>query len=363
MVTMTRKDLLAVSISMVFAVVGAELILRWLLPLQYRPALRQVPPTLVWPTSPILVSDPEIGWVLSPGTITSHVRETDGRVLFDASYSISHGQRLTSYHPQSGPLIIATGCSFTFGYRLNDEDSWPWLLQERLPEYHVVNVASSGYGTDQALLAAERLASRFPNEVRTVVLGFVNFQIERNRSPQSWLSRTYPFGKPLFGKQGSGIRNKGMARFWSLGSNIDGMVDHSILFSGTMNLLADQVVYRTGWHDDAKRLTVDLFKDFAKRFQARGIRLVVVILAHLNDQVAQSKADREFVIAQMRAAGILTLVADIPRLTDGRPDAGRFLLSDGHPNRQYNLLLSQQLASFLRQYPEGTSTNTGETRH
>jgi len=45
-----------------------------------------------------------------------------------------------------------------------------------------------GYGTDQALLAAEREIARSSTiAVRAVVLGFADFQIDRNRSTQTCL--------------------------------------------------------------------------------------------------------------------------------------------------------------------------------
>jgi hypothetical protein len=345
---LARRKLALAMTSIVFALLIGEAAARWLLPVQYRLTQTHRPDPGAAPSPPIHVSDPQIGWVLSPQCIKSHHRGVgpNGSRLPDVIYSICHGERITSSQPQSGSVIVATGCSFTFGQGVNDQDTWPWLLQQLLPDDHVVNVAAMAYGTDQALLAAEREASRFPREVRTVVLGFGDFQIERNRCPQSWLSTLYPFGKPRFVLDDNKLQYKGLIKLWSLGSVVDNIVDHSILFSHIANLVVDRLVYRIDQHADARPLTVALITDFARRFQSRGIRLVAVVLPYSWDQVARSKADRSFVIAQLRAAGIPTLVLDIPRLPDGRFDFNRYLVGS-HPNRQYNLLLANQLAQFL----------------
>jgi hypothetical protein len=305
---------------------------------------------------PVNVYDPEIGWVLTPSTVKSRHRlvGANGAALFDVEYSISQGKRLTSYAAHSGPTIVITGCSFTFGHALDDHDTWPWLLQERLPDDNVVNVAAMGYGTDQALMAAERQVSRSPRGVGAVLLGFADFQIERNRSSQDWLWRIYPAGKPLFVQSGSGVAMKGMVKFWSLGSAMDGIADHSVFFSRSMNLLTDRLIYRIPSYDEARLLTVALITDFARRFQARGVPLLVVALPNNLDPV-RSHVGGPFMIRQLRAAGVPTLVPDFPQLSGGSWGSAWFNVV-GHPTRLYNLVLADQVAPFVRRYVETASS-------
>ncbi|MGO9274647.1 MAG: hypothetical protein ACLQOO_31195 [Terriglobia bacterium] len=281
--------------------------------------------------------------MLTPNTVKTRSREVgaDGSVLADVIYSISQGKRLTSLGPPSGPMIVTTGCSFTFGFGLNDDDSWPWLLQEHLPDHDVVNVAAGGYGTDQALLAAERQVSRSPGPVAAVLLGFADFQIERNRSSQSWLWRIYPAAKPLFVQRGSGVEERGLVKFWSVGSTLDSLADHSVFFSRTMNALSDRILYRVPRYAEGRGLTAALITDFARRFQSRGIPLLVVALPH--EWKLGAEADGRFVIHQLLAAGIPTLVPNFPRLPDGRV-APSWFTPEAHPNRHYNLLLADQVA-------------------
>lgn len=70
------------------------------------------------------------------------------------------------------------GCSFTHGWSLNDNETYPWLLQERFPEYNVVNFGVSGYGTIHSLIQfKEALKTKTP---KVVVLAYANLHGIRN---------------------------------------------------------------------------------------------------------------------------------------------------------------------------------------
>ncbi len=146
-----REASLAI-ISTGLAILAAEVAIRFVLPPAYR-----VDPSAIF-RARMHRPDPQIGWVLSSDSMRVPHRLVDkqGVVQYDVAYSVAGGQRRTSSHEVRGPALLAAGCSFTFGHGLNDQDTWPWLLQEHLPEVHVMNAGCMGYGTDQALLAAER---------------------------------------------------------------------------------------------------------------------------------------------------------------------------------------------------------------
>jgi hypothetical protein len=103
------------------------------------------------------------------------------------AFTVTHlpnGLRIT--HPlatyaetQSKPEIWIMGCSFTHGWSLNDQDTYPWLLQARLPQYEVVNYGVEGYGTLHALLQLwEALTTQHPP--RVVVYAYASLHDERN---------------------------------------------------------------------------------------------------------------------------------------------------------------------------------------
>lgn len=291
--------------------------------------------------------DPVIGWVLSAEPLEYRHRlvDQDGVVQYDAVYSVVNGQRRTSAQPAAGPVLIATGASVTFGNGLNDQDTWPWLLQEQLPDYRVMNLASMAYGTDQALLAAERQALSSPGRTAAVVLGLDDLQIDRNRSGQAWMAFVYPFSKPLFAIRPGGVEYKRQVRVWSVP-----FLSNSDLVAHTLNILANRVYGVPASHEEARQLTAALLGTFAKRFQALGVGFAVVVLPHADDQSPQSRADLTFLIENLHAAQIPTLIPDFPRFPGGKFDSQKFMLSslDKHPNREYNRVLVEQLTPFLR---------------
>jgi hypothetical protein len=316
--------------------------------------------------SSIHVYDPEIGWVLSPNHVKRRHRYigADGSVHYDVVYTVDHGARVTSLEAHAGdPVVVTTGCSFTFGHGVNDQDSWPWLLQERLPRYRVVNVGAMGYGTDQALLAAQRQVEQFAGHVRAVALGFADFQIERNRGPQGWLAITFPFGKPLFVQHGDGVELRRQVKFWYLGA----VQDHSELVSHLASAVANRA-YGIPSHEQARQLTLALIEDANRRLQARHISFTVVVLPYRGDQAPVARSDRKFILDHLRADGVETLEAHIPRSADGDLDVRQFLVSneDKHPNRQYHVRIADQVKKFLEaaaQSPAGDGGSVALVQH
>lgn len=347
------KKLLLLILSVLGTLVLAEAAIRWASPAWYPHTQSHQAHNGFGSSPPVNLYDSELGWALSQQPVKAH--DTGHS---DVVYSVSNGERLTSDQPHSGSIVIAAGCSFTFGQGINDADTWPWLLQEQMPDYHVINVAAMGYGTDQALLAAERALARYPGQVRSVVLGFGVFQIDRNRCPQSWLATTCPFGKPMFVRTANEqVEYKGQVKFRSMGSFLDFFLDHSLFLSAVANLWSDRLVHRIESHEAARQLTADLMIEFGRRFAQQGAQLVIVVMPYLSDQGPQSTADRDVVVSHLRAAGIPTLLLDIPRFPDGRIDPRRFTVGS-HPNRQYNLLLADQLSHFLAGLPAPANSVT-----
>jgi hypothetical protein len=134
----------------------------------------------VTPGGRLFTPHPTRGYAQLPGAfvVTLH----DGY-----SFTMTHlpsGLRIT--HPlanstdtRSKPEIWIMGCSFTHGWSLNDQDTYPWLLQDRLLEYEVVNYGVEGYGTLHALLQL-REALTMQRPPRVVVYAYASLHDERN---------------------------------------------------------------------------------------------------------------------------------------------------------------------------------------
>jgi len=109
--------------------------------------------------------DPVLGWVSRPGyeSPAHNTLEHGIRRNFGES-TIRTGQ------------ILAVGDSFTEGWEVDDDETWPAYL-EKLTGKAVVNGGVGGYGTDQVVLRAEQMLPIVKPKV--LIIGFLEFDIFR----------------------------------------------------------------------------------------------------------------------------------------------------------------------------------------
>lgn len=88
------------------------------------------------------------------------------------------------------PKLFVYGCSYTYGQGVNDEHTYPYVLQTVLDSISVVNYAHPGYGTLQAVLQLEKSVAN-GNVPQTVVLGHAPFHEERNLLSRSYKEKLY----------------------------------------------------------------------------------------------------------------------------------------------------------------------------
>lgn len=133
----------------------------------------------VEPGGKLFTKHSSLGYMHIPGRFT---------VTLDTEYSfrVTHlpntlriTHPLASYDATSDKQEIwIFGCSYTHGWSLDDDQTYPWLLQERLQEYEVVNFGVSGYGTIHSLIQfRDALESKAP---KIAVLAYAGFHDERN---------------------------------------------------------------------------------------------------------------------------------------------------------------------------------------
>lgn len=115
------------------------------------------------------VSDPDLLWVLQPGQRSiTHFGHKPVQVN-------SQGMRGDEFSPQKPPgkiRIISFGDSYTYGYGVGQDDTYPALLGQLLErgfpgEYEVLNAGVNGYGTYQELMYLRR-ALRYQPDIITV---------------------------------------------------------------------------------------------------------------------------------------------------------------------------------------------------
>ena len=127
--------------------------------------------------------DPELGFKHRPGRF--RLAMPDGY-----TFEVTHGAdtlRQTHSGPvQTGkPALWIFGCSLTHGWALNDNETYPWVLQEKLPGFEIVNFGVGGYNTFQSLAQLKQaLLSR--EKPQAVILAYASMHDERNASLRSW---------------------------------------------------------------------------------------------------------------------------------------------------------------------------------
>jgi hypothetical protein len=183
--------LLLVSLSsMVISLILAEMILRIL---DYKPwsysTLDSKEPTT-------LKHDPILGWKHMEGNFIIPPYHPDGketRITF-----LKGGVRITQRHENNSrdesDKIIIVGGSYTQGWGISDDETYPWKLQERFPYMKVLNYGTGAYGTYQSLLSLEQILP-VTNSPAIVIYGFIQHHEIRNVSPSCWMETLTRFSK------------------------------------------------------------------------------------------------------------------------------------------------------------------------
>ena len=99
----------------------------------------------------------------------------------------TNGRRATGQVDEPGRTTVAlVGCSYTQGWALSDEDTFPWKLQQRFPGYKIDNYGTAGYSTYQVLLMLEHLFAS-GSKPAIVTYGLLDIHEVRNVATWWWL--------------------------------------------------------------------------------------------------------------------------------------------------------------------------------
>jgi hypothetical protein len=138
-------------------------------------------------------ADPDLGYVPHAGLA---VRVRDGFEVHTREHGIrtNGDQRPT----RERPITLVVGDSFAFGDEVLDAESWPAAL-ERAIDAPVVNAAMAGFGLDQSVLRAERLAPIIAPD--RIVVSFIPHDVRRC-AMSIWSGHA----KPWFDVDAGGLR-------------------------------------------------------------------------------------------------------------------------------------------------------------
>lgn len=122
--------------------------------------------------------DDTLGWELRP--------HAEGRLAaeeFDVAIRINgRGERADTEVPvervPGKKRILVIGDSFTFGHGVEAAEGWPARLEALVPDSEVINLAVTGYGTDQQVLRLEKRGLEYRPDL--VLLGLFEGNVFRN---------------------------------------------------------------------------------------------------------------------------------------------------------------------------------------
>ena len=274
----------AVIVAALLTLVGAEAIARTAVAVEPpRPPLDDGLPVLQEP-------DKDLGWRNKAGSVVWPGQGEDGgkdiRMTFWAD-----GLRATASAPDlDRPHVVVIGCSYTQGWAVTDQETYPWQLQAEFPSHAFLNYGTSGYGTYQSLLALERHFAAGHDAPAVVIYGFIDYHEERNVAPAGWLkalataSRAGTLSVPFatIGADGTLERHRlDRANSWPLRSHL-----------ASMALLEDRVLeLRTrGRLEQRREVTDRLLLELQRVTRDHGSRLLVAILESRDEPKAHVTA-------------------------------------------------------------------------
>lgn len=121
-----------------------------------------------------------LGIHLHPGDYQVAVNDA---LHFRTRHLENHTRYVSDCADPDHPDVLFLGCSFTYGFGVNDDQHFTSLLQQRYPEWSFQNAGVIGYGTVQSLLQLQKSVEQQP--IKAVVLNLSAFHLMRNTlSPQ-----------------------------------------------------------------------------------------------------------------------------------------------------------------------------------
>lgn len=128
----------------------------------YQPPFKDVTEWNPKPTVP----DSVFGYRLPENKTINHRYLVNDSLIYKQNYKIdSFSRRETPTDTiLKDKFVAVAGCSFAFGYGVNDNETLPYFLQQQMPNYQGYNYGVSGYGTQHLL--AQTSEKITPEEIK-----------------------------------------------------------------------------------------------------------------------------------------------------------------------------------------------------
>ncbi|MBR9921250.1 MAG: hypothetical protein GYB31_10465 [Bacteroidetes bacterium] len=286
-------------------------------------------------------ADPQLGFQLVPGEFEVRILEKHHYQTSQLRHSVIN-HRKTSSNPQklqSDSFLLITGCSFASGMGVDNDQTFPWLLQEKDSNTVVFNAAVPAFGTIQALLITERFIEQGLRP-KQLVYAYLDFHKERNI-----LSRT--FCQKIFRE--SDIQQDSDSSFTFPYAQIENgklQIKHRIPYSNnyfgsvrnysaTFNLLENQLNKLEDREAEANAVTRALILRLRDQCKEAGIQFGIYIL--------KEDKDNGFMRTLCQKENIPFLIT----MADYSQEGATNQPYDGHPSPQTHRLFAEELYDWI----------------
>lgn len=137
--------------------------------------------------------DRDLGWISLPNVNLPNLYGP-GKYLRTNSQRFRSDTDFSAQVPPGKTRIICSGDSFTFGYGMDNNHTWPQALTNLAPNIETVNMGQGGYGADQAYLWYQRDGAHMAHDIQ--ILAVVSPDLYRMQS-----ATFYGYGKPVLAVQ------------------------------------------------------------------------------------------------------------------------------------------------------------------
>ncbi len=325
-----KKKLLLVIFGLVLALCLAEAVLRLVGYKPWQPV--PIQDDVTYSPYSFFYADSTLGHRIKPGTylITYNHEYTFRSTHHKNGYRISTGTD-TGQSGNPGKRLMIFGDSFTYGSGLNDNQTYPWLLQQMLPERDVRNYGVPGYGVANVYIQMKEIFAPDSGDVCI----YAYFTQHNNRFERSVVKMMYGHAdiKSNFGYLL--MDNNLRSAFYKYDYRLVPFSRHSSL----MNFADDQWNHALDKSDNRKAEGVakKIVAEMNRECRRRG---AVFILAAI-----RQKDGSEDMLHFCRNNGIRATDISVD-LTD---TAFNQMPYDDHPNAYANTLFAERLCRFLKE--------------
>ena len=113
--------------------------------------------------------DRDLGWANLPNVYLPNMYGR-GKYLKTNSQRFRNNEDFPQQVPSGKTRILCSGDSFTLGFGVDNDQTWPQLLATRAPNIETVNMGQGGYGADQAYLWYKRDGAPLDHNIQIFAL-------------------------------------------------------------------------------------------------------------------------------------------------------------------------------------------------